>query len=100
MPEPLPFDPIAEARRQWERHWGPEPVPAMGLPAGAKLRRYVVTDLVTVQIPVRREVVCWEDAEGNVHELDKVEAPEEAKKAGVPGQATWWFNDGPEAPAG
>ena len=77
-----------------------EPVPAMGLPAGAKLRRYVVTDLVTVQIPVRREVVCWEDAEGNVHELDKVEAPEEAKHAGVPGQATWWFNDGPEAPAG
>ena len=77
-----------------------EPVPAMGLPAGAKLRRYVVTDLVTVQIPVRREVVCWEDAEGNVHELDKVEAPEEAKNAGVPGQATWWFNDGPEAPAG
>lgn len=77
-----------------------ELVPAMGLPAGAKLRRYVVTDLVTVQIPVRREVVCWEDAEGNVHELDKVEAPEEAKNAGVPGQATWWFNDGPEAPAG
>ncbi|MDU7816823.1 MAG: photosystem reaction center subunit H [Bacillota bacterium] len=77
-----------------------EPVPAMGLPVGAKLRRYVVTDLVTVQIPVRREVVCWEDAEGNVHELDKVEAPEEAKNAGVPGQATWWFNDGPEAPAG
>ena len=77
-----------------------EPVPAMGLPAGAKLRRYVVTDRVTVQIPVRREVVCWEDAEGNVHELDKVEAPEEAKNAGVPGQATWWFNDGPEAPAG
>lgn len=77
-----------------------EPVPTMGLPAGAKLRRYVVTDLVTVQIPVRREVVCWEDAEGNVHELDKVEAPEEAKNAGVPGQATWWFNDGPEAPAG
>ncbi|MGK2351080.1 photosystem reaction center subunit H [Cutibacterium sp. V947] len=77
-----------------------EPGPAMGLPAGAKLRRYVVTDLVTVQIPVRREVVCWEDAEGNVHELDKVEAPEDAKKAGVPGQATWWFNDGPEAPVG
>ena len=77
-----------------------EPVAAMGLPAGAKLRRYVVTDLVTVQIPVRREVVCWEDSEGNIHDFDKVEAPEEAKKAGVPGQATWWFNDGPEAPAG
>ena len=77
-----------------------EPVAAMGLPAGAKLRRYVVTDLVTVQIPVRREVVCWEDSEGNIHDFDKVEAPEEAKRAGVPGQATWWFNDGPEAPAG
>lgn len=74
--------------------------PAVGLPAGAKLRRYVVTDLVTVQIPVRREVVCWEDSEGNIHDFDKVEAPEEAKRAGVPGQATWWFNDGPEAPAG
>ena len=79
---------------------GVRPVPTMGLPAGAKLRRYVVTDLVTVQIPVRREVVCWEDSEGNIHDFDKVEAPEEAKKAGVPGQATWWFNDGPEAPAG
>lgn len=74
--------------------------PTMGLPAGAKLRRYVVTDVVTVQIPVRREVVCWEDSEGNIHELDRVEAPEEAKKVGVPGQATWWFNDGPDAPAG
>ena len=74
--------------------------PAVGLPAGAKLRRYVVTDLVTVQIPVRREVVCWEDSEGNIHDFDKVEAPEEAKRVGVPGQATWWFNDGPEAPAG
>ena len=74
--------------------------PAVGLPAGAKLRRYVVTDLVTVQIPVRRAVVCWEDSEGNIHDFDKVEAPEEAKRAGVPGQATWWFNDGPEAPAG
>jgi DNA-binding MarR family transcriptional regulator len=30
VPEPLPFDPIAEARRQWERHWGAEPVAAMG----------------------------------------------------------------------
>ncbi len=26
----LPFDPIAEAERQWERHWGPDAVPAMG----------------------------------------------------------------------
>lgn len=56
--------------------------PAVGLPAGAKLRRYVVTDLVTVQIPVRREVVCWEDSEGNIHDFDKVEAPEEAKRLG------------------
>jgi DNA-binding MarR family transcriptional regulator len=23
------FDPIAEARRNWEAHWGPEPVPSM-----------------------------------------------------------------------
>lgn len=29
MPEPLPFDPIAEAERQWRRHWGPDPGPAM-----------------------------------------------------------------------
>ena len=28
-PRPLPFDPIAEARRQWERRWGPEPGPSM-----------------------------------------------------------------------
>jgi DNA-binding MarR family transcriptional regulator len=26
---PLPFDPIREARRQWEARWGAEPVPAM-----------------------------------------------------------------------
>jgi DNA-binding MarR family transcriptional regulator len=26
---PLPFDPIAEARRQWREHWGPEAAPAM-----------------------------------------------------------------------
>jgi DNA-binding MarR family transcriptional regulator len=26
---PLKFDPIAEARRQWEAHWGREPVPSM-----------------------------------------------------------------------
>jgi DNA-binding MarR family transcriptional regulator len=25
----LPFDPIAEARRQWRAHWGPTAVPAM-----------------------------------------------------------------------
>ena len=29
MTEPLPFDPIDEARRQWERHWADAPVPAM-----------------------------------------------------------------------
>src|SRR3954471_24082197 len=29
VPEPLPFDPIAEAARQWRRHWGAAPVPAM-----------------------------------------------------------------------
>ena len=27
--KPLSFDPIAEARRQWESHWGQEPAPAM-----------------------------------------------------------------------
>jgi DNA-binding MarR family transcriptional regulator len=27
---PLPFDPIAEGKRQWERHWGPDAVAAMG----------------------------------------------------------------------
>jgi DNA-binding MarR family transcriptional regulator len=26
---PLEFDPIAEARRQWEAHWGADPVPSM-----------------------------------------------------------------------
>jgi DNA-binding MarR family transcriptional regulator len=26
---PLSFDPIAEARRQWEEHWGHEPAPSM-----------------------------------------------------------------------
>src|ERR1035441_10586046 len=25
----LPFDPIAEARRQWRAHWGPAAVPSM-----------------------------------------------------------------------
>lgn len=30
MPQPLPFDPIAEARRQWREHWGAAPEPAMG----------------------------------------------------------------------
>jgi DNA-binding MarR family transcriptional regulator len=29
MTLPLAFDPIAEARRQWEVHWGPEATPAM-----------------------------------------------------------------------
>ena len=29
MTKPLPFDPIAEARRHWEDRWGPEPGPAM-----------------------------------------------------------------------
>ncbi|HEY1689801.1 MAG TPA: MarR family transcriptional regulator [Solirubrobacteraceae bacterium] len=27
--KPLSFDPIAEARRQWESHWGAQPAPAM-----------------------------------------------------------------------
>jgi DNA-binding MarR family transcriptional regulator len=30
MPPRLPFDPIAEAQRQWDAHWGPDAVPAMG----------------------------------------------------------------------
>ncbi|MFZ0040289.1 MAG: MarR family transcriptional regulator [Solirubrobacteraceae bacterium] len=29
MPEPLDFDPIAEAARQWRKHWGTAPVPSM-----------------------------------------------------------------------
>jgi DNA-binding MarR family transcriptional regulator len=29
MPGPLSFDPIAEARRQWDEHWGAEATPAM-----------------------------------------------------------------------
>jgi DNA-binding MarR family transcriptional regulator len=29
MTEPLSFDPIAEAARQWRRHWGARSVPAM-----------------------------------------------------------------------
>src|SRR4051794_17326382 len=27
--QPLPFDPIAEAARQWRRHWGAATVPSM-----------------------------------------------------------------------
>lgn len=27
--DPLSFDPITEARRQWRKHWGPAPGPAM-----------------------------------------------------------------------
>ena len=29
MPPPLPFDPIAEAARQWSEHWGPQTTPPM-----------------------------------------------------------------------
>jgi DNA-binding MarR family transcriptional regulator len=29
VPDPLPFDPIAEARRQWRKAWGDAPGPAM-----------------------------------------------------------------------
>ena len=29
MPEPLRFDPIEEALRQWRKHWGPTPGPSM-----------------------------------------------------------------------
>ena len=29
MPDSLPFDPVAEARRNWARHWGDDPVPSM-----------------------------------------------------------------------
>lgn len=29
MPDPLSFDPIAEAGRQWRRHWGAASVPPM-----------------------------------------------------------------------
>jgi DNA-binding MarR family transcriptional regulator len=30
MAPPLPFDPIAEGQVQWEKHWGPDAVSAMG----------------------------------------------------------------------
>jgi DNA-binding MarR family transcriptional regulator len=30
VPEDAPFDPIAEARRQWNSHWGRSATPAMG----------------------------------------------------------------------
>jgi len=30
MASPLSFDPILEARRQWDEHWGPDATPAMG----------------------------------------------------------------------
>jgi DNA-binding MarR family transcriptional regulator len=29
VPDPLPFDPISEAARQWRKHWGAAPVPSM-----------------------------------------------------------------------
>lgn len=29
MPDPLPFDPIDEAQRQWRKHWGRAPTPSM-----------------------------------------------------------------------
>jgi DNA-binding MarR family transcriptional regulator len=29
VPRPLAFDPIAEARHQWQVHWGDEPAPSM-----------------------------------------------------------------------
>jgi DNA-binding MarR family transcriptional regulator len=29
LPDPLPFDPIAEAQRQWRKHWGTGPVASM-----------------------------------------------------------------------
>src|SRR3954468_11784235 len=29
MPEPLPFDPVNEAAKNWTRHWGDDPVPSM-----------------------------------------------------------------------
>ncbi|MDN5977029.1 PRC-barrel domain-containing protein [Acidipropionibacterium jensenii] len=51
------------------------------LPAGAKLRKYVVTEMVTVQVPVRREVVCYQDADGVIHELRTVPAPAPAAQA-------------------
>lgn len=62
-----------------------------GLPAGATLRKYVVTEMVTVQVPVRREVVCWVDAEGGVHELEPVEAPGTSRTKDLHDPATWWF---------
>lgn len=45
------------------------------LPDGAKLRKYVITEMVTVQVPVRREVICYEDADGALHELEAIAPP-------------------------
>ncbi len=67
---------------------------AGGLPAGAILRKYVITEMVTVQVPVRREVVCYQDADGVLHELQTVEPPASAKPAGSPRDpANWWVGN-------
>lgn len=71
---------------------------AAGLPEGAALRKYTVTEMVTVQVPVTREVVCWQDADGGLHELEPVpapdkaaEAPKETPKKDAADPANWWF---------
>ncbi len=71
------------------------PAEGAALPAGARLRKYVVTEMVTVQVPVRREVICYEDADGTIHELETVDAPASAQPAYDPHDpANWWFGDG------
>ena len=96
-----PADQSDEADDESETGSDDQPVASAipGLPAGATLRKYVVTEMVTVQVPVRREVVCWVDAEGGVHELEPVEAPESTQKKDLHDPATWWFGSETEAEA-
>lgn len=77
---------------------------AGGLPAGATLRKYVITEMVTVQVPVRREVVCYQDADGVLHELETVAPPASATSAeSSTDPANWWSGNDPastDEPAG
>lgn len=69
---------------------------ALGFPAGARLRTYTVTEMVTVQVPVTREVLCWQDAEGQIHHFETVDAPDKPRSEGSNDPhdpANWWFAD-------
>lgn len=48
MPEQLPFDPIAEAGRQWRRHWGAAPAtPMMAVTSVMRAHQILLTNLNT-----------------------------------------------------